>query len=133
VKPWSNLCGAWSGREDFDHPHPSWRQLAAIPESTTKSAILRALAIQPPPEGVSDTFDSGGTYAQRVESGFVLHLRPPRRRSAAIGFQTAGELLRAAKVPAGTPTGDAFRAWLRRWGWVPKGEQAPNADTRTVI
>ena len=115
---------------------PSWRQLAAIPESTTKAAILRALDITPPPEGVSDTFLCGGTYAQRVESGWVLHTRPPRRRSAAMGFQTASELLKAAQVPAGTPTGDAFRAWLRRWGWVPKSErpvEAPQEQTRTII
>ena len=115
---------------------PSWRQLAQIPESVLKTSILRALDIAPPPEGVSDTFLSGGTYAQRVGSGFVLHLRSPRKRSGSVGFQTASELLRAARVTAGTPTGDAFRAWLRRWGWVPKSEQRqaePNDNTRTVI
>ena len=116
--------------------NPSWRQLAQIPESLLKASILRALDINPPPEGVSDTFLSGGTYAQHVESGFVLHLRPPRQRSGSVGFHTASELLRAARVTAGTPTGDAFRAWLRRWGWVPKSEQRqaePNDNTRTVI
>lgn len=115
--------------------NPSWRQLAQIPESTLKAQILKALDVTPPPEGVSDTFISDGTYAQRVESGWVLHTRPPRKASAARGFETADELRKAANVPPNTPTGDAFRAWLRRWGWVPSGERQvePQEQTKTII
>ena len=40
----------------------SWRQLAEIPESLTRSRILRALDVEVPPEGRSQTFDDRGIW-----------------------------------------------------------------------
>lgn len=115
-------------------PNPSWRQLAAIPESLIKAAILRALDIEPPIEGVSSQLHlSNGTTIQRTDIGYVLY-QPNCQRSQ---YLDAPMLLRELKWPVGTPTGDLLRAWLKRWGWTPKSKEttvtAPQEATRTVI
>lgn len=47
------------------------------------------------------------------------------------GFSSATELLRWLKWPAGTPTGDALREWLKETG--PQEGPEPNDDTKTII
>ena len=111
--------------------NPSWRQLAQIPESQEKAAIIRALGIEVPPQGVSRTFDLGrNEFVTRTELGWVHFSR------MACFYHEPSAILRAVRWPAGTPTGDALRAWLRRWGWIPKSEQqaaAPQENTKTII
>lgn len=98
---------------------PSWRQLARIPESSLKAEVLRAAGIEPPPEAISREFHMPvtGTITHTTGTGFVwYHDRSSR-------FVDGSELLRLTHAHPGTPTGDALRAWLRRWGWIPKSER----------
>jgi hypothetical protein len=37
------------------------------------------------------------------------------------------EVLKAAKLAAGTPHGDALRQWLGWWGWVPAAKAKPQS------
>jgi len=119
---------------------PSWKQLALIPESTTKAAILKALDVQPPPEGISDTFRDQGLY--------VLY-SPPRDSFAYWVVSRAGddgvmlssmchadgsEALRACHTVPGTPTGDALRQWMRAKGWRPQKERdEENGENRSTV
>lgn len=120
----------------------SWKQLALIPESTMKAAILKALDIHPPPEGISDTFRDLGLY--------VLYA-PPKDSSEYWVVSRAGDdgvvlssimhsdglkALEATGTKPGTPTGDALRQWMRAKGWVPKKERdlmTAQADMKTII
>lgn len=111
--------------------NPSWKQLAQIPESPTKSQVLRALGVTPPPEGFSSTFRvSDAEEVIRTDQGFVHWTG---RRSL---FLSGDELLQQVKLFKGTPLGDCFRVWLRIHGWVPKSERSatePQDATRVII
>jgi hypothetical protein len=118
--------------------NPSWRQLAQIPESTLKASILHALGITPPPEGVSRVFSEPATYLEFThDNAWVVSLRGPGDPPATFGFPSdqGSQALRAINSPPGTPSGIALRAFMRRWGWVPKGERQPepNDNTKTII
>jgi hypothetical protein len=112
----------------------SWKQLAAIPESLRKTQILKALDIEPPPEGVSATLEDAReqvlVYAE--QQGFIVWSGPTQTR-----YATGSEVIKVLNWPASTPSGEVLRAYLRRWGWAPKKKEAPveapQADTRTVI
>jgi hypothetical protein len=102
--------------------NPSWRQLAAIPESKLKAQILNACGIDPEVAGVCHIFHAGDIqiYAS-VSPGlnekvwFTLYPAPGSR-----SFESPKELLKALRWPQGTPTGDALRKWLGFYGWKPK-------------
>ena len=107
--------------------NPSWKQLAEIPESLTRARVIRALGIEVPAEGRARSFQDGGVLvAVAPESGFYVAIDGGARwvdgGSAVLGALKAS---RRHWMPVGTPTGDALRAWLRSWGWVPKGAAAP--------
>jgi hypothetical protein len=96
-------------------PDPSWRQLAAIPESHTKAAILHALAIEPPPEGVSRYLDLGdGLRMEHTATGLVC--TEPKLGSYFSGPQ---EALRRYRLSKGTPSGDITRTWMAARGLLP--------------
>jgi hypothetical protein len=109
---------------------PSWRQLARIPESRLKREILSALNIDPPPEAISMQFDmaQSGIIHFSPGAGFVWY-RPALEPTwsgdplPASRFLDGSDLLRETHAHPGTPTGDALRAWLRRWGWKPRNER----------
>lgn len=114
----------------------SIKQLAMIPESELKHRILRAAGVEVPPEAFSRQFDlpSGEklwyTDTDARGPGFT-HLRGDSTR-----FALVDDVLQVCNWAPGTPTGDALRLYLRRWGWLPKSERAqadPQADTRTII
>jgi hypothetical protein len=119
--------------------NPSWKQLAAIPESAQKAAILKALGIVPPPEGISDTFHDRGLYVRHVQNGSAEWLvsNPGDDGPFSAGLYADGSAaLRACRCPAGTPMGDALRQWMRSRGWVPASERKqaePTENTRTII
>ena len=120
--------------------NPSWKQLAAIPESALKTQILRACGIEPPPEGVSDTFSDRGLYVRHLADGAAQWLvsNPGDDGPFSAGLYADGSAaLRAClPCPAGTPMGDALRQWMRSRGWVPASERRavePTENTRTVI
>lgn len=111
----------------------SWRQFAAIPYNSTVSQVVRALAVEIPPEGRPRTFHgTEGFIAQRTadEAWVVL------TGANSLPVDGPGAVIKAARLPAGTPSGDALREWLRLWGWVPKSEQKqqePQEQTRTIV
>lgn len=116
---------------------PSWRQLAAIPESAQKRAILRALGVEPPPEGISRTFEfSSGEQLTYVSGSSVepsgMVYRGPIEASGT-RFLQLEEVPKFINWSSGTPTGDALRLYLRRWGWLPKAERTPDTTTKTII
>ena len=106
----------------------SWKQLSLIPESATKTAILHALDIQVPPQGISKQFQlsekPGEETVTYTDEGFVYY-----KDRSSVQRASGSAILKLTRRPKGTPTGDALRAWLRRWGWVPKGELEANAKS----
>jgi hypothetical protein len=107
--------------------NPSWKQLAEIPESLTRARVIRALGVEVPPEGRARSFQDGGVLvAVAPESGFYVAIDGAARWVDG-GSAVIAELKASQRhwMPVGTPTGDALRAWLRSWGWVPKGAAAP--------
>jgi hypothetical protein len=93
---------------------PSWRQLAAIPESKPKSQILNACGIEPEVAGVCHIFHAGNMQIYASASPglnekvwFTLYPAPGTR-----AFSSSKELLKALRWSSGTPTGDALRKWL---------------------
>lgn len=107
---------------------PSWRQFAAIPFDATVAAVVRALGLEVPDEGRPRTFSGPAGFLAAVTSDgdWVVC-----EGGAARFVGSAAEVLRAAKLPSGTPSGDALRVWLRWWGWVPKSERTPEPQEQT--
>lgn len=111
----------------------SWRQLAAIPESTNKATILKALDITPPPEGVSDIFSDRGLYvlfspSQDSYSYWVVSRAGDNGVTyASTMYRDGSDALGATGTKAGTPRGDALRSWMRAKGWLPRNERAAGA------
>lgn len=115
--------------------NPSAKQLQAIPESLHKHQLLRALGLEQPGEWVSRCFEfpTGETLQFTGEGMVYFHPDPGNKGSR---FLSLGEVPAFIRWPAGTPTGDALRVYLRHWGWLPKGERpvtAPQDGTKTVI
>lgn len=110
---------------------PSWKQLAQIPDSLLKARILRALDVKVPPEGRATVFLGEGFRLEVApESGFYLMTDG----ISSTWLPDGSTVLRTLKWSAGTPTGDAVRAWLKSWGWVPKQKAgAPQAPPPMVI
>jgi hypothetical protein len=96
-------------------PQPSWRQLAAIPESHVKSAVLHALGITPPPEGVSRYLELGdGLLMEHGAAGLIC--TDPTLGSYYSGAQ---EAIRRYRLSKGTPSGDITRRWMAARGLLP--------------
>lgn len=100
-------------REAVPMANPSWKQLAAIPESLTKRAVLHALGIEPPPAGVSDRCEFGSFSFYYGELGVIVE------SSGAARYLNALEALREFKLSRGTPSGDLVRWWLKAKGFSP--------------
>ena len=111
---------------------PSWRQFASIPFDATVAAVVRALAVEVPAQGRPRTFRGpAGFMATATDAGDWVVCDG----GAARFFDSSAEVLRAAKLPAGTPSGDALRQWLTWWGWQPPTKRPPaepNDATRMV-
>ena len=108
-------------------------QMRAIPEGLVKSKLLRALGIEPQPEWVSKVFiinEPERIYLEVTDDGVIHH------RGFASSLIHINDVIKATKSPPSTPTGDALRVWLRRWGWLPKKERdvmAAQQNTKTII
>jgi hypothetical protein len=69
---------------------------------------------------------------------YVVRYHPKRddflawRPNVSALFSTKSDLLRFVRWAKGTPTGDAFRAWLNPPADVPE-EDDPTKDTKTII
>lgn len=108
---------------------PSWRQFALISFDATVAQVIRALGIDPPPEGLPRTFNSGGFWAHHSSDGDWLIY------ASGLSQPVAGprEVLAAAHLPIGTPSGDALRQWLSWWGWVPAKKRQPEPHEHTQM
>ena len=106
---------------------PNWRQVAALPDSVSKQAILRALDIELPPEGISRSFRDGGLFITRIENGFtfmdVNHPDPAHPSSRLL--DTPLDVARQSRWPVGTPVGEALRNWLAQHGLQRPGKAKP--------
>jgi hypothetical protein len=100
-------------REAVPMANPSWKQLAAIPESLTKRAVLHALGIEPPPAGISDRCDLDGIVFRAGELGLIVE------ESSTAYFFSAPEALKCFVLGKGTPSGDLARWWLRAKNLLP--------------
>jgi hypothetical protein len=100
-------------REAVPMANPSWKQLAAIPESLTKRAVLHALGIEPPPAGVSDRCDLDGIVFRVGELGLIVE------EGSTAYFFSAPEALKCFVLGRGTPSGDLARWWLRAKNLLP--------------
>ena len=112
--------------------NPSWKQLRQIPECLLKAQVLNALGIDPPDEGVAERFivQEGVEEVFHNENGFIWF------KDHRALYTSPDDLLRKIKLPKGTPTGDLFRQWLRRKGWVPKSERRvteAQENTKVII
>lgn len=92
---------------------PSWKQLAAIPESLTKQAVLHAVGIEPPAKGIADRCEFGTFTFYVGEAGLIVE------SSGAVRYLNALEALREFKLSRGTPSGDLARWWLQAKGFLP--------------
>ena len=98
---------------------PNWRRFRAIPYDPTVAAVIKALDIELPPEGRPTSFRVEGFLASVTDAGDWVVCEG----GAAWFVDSPEEVRKAARLPQGTPSGDALRQWLRWWGWVPKSEQ----------
>lgn len=97
----------------------NWRRFRAIPYDPTVAAVLKALDVEVPEEGRPTSFRAEGFLASvTTAKDWVVCVNDLSRPVAG-----PGDVLKAARLPQGTPSGDALRQWLRWWGWVPKSEQ----------
>lgn len=114
------------------------KQLALIPESLLKHQVLKAIDYERTPEDWSKDFHlpdgekiSFNDSKDNSLKGFLWYT--PEKGACFLATDT----LKPVRLwPAGTPTGDAIRLYLRRWGWIPQSEQgvtAPQESTRTII
>ena len=93
----------------------SWRQLAAVPESSLKDKILKALDITPEPQGRSMVFHDPPVYVS-VSPGrdsYIVIERLDCRFDSTCFLKTSKEVLRSIRWPKGTPVGDSLRAFLQ--------------------
>jgi len=117
----------------------SQKRLGEIHETTLKAQVLKAIDFERAPESWNRQFD--------FPNGECLLFTDPRdtnarsflwHSSGGSHFLSMSDLKPALLWPAGTPTGDALRAYLRRWGWVPPSEReagvtAAQDNTKTII
>jgi hypothetical protein len=104
--------------------NPNWRQFAAIAFDPTVAAVIKALNIEVPPEGRPVAFAGADAFmAARTTEGKWVVLDHGGSRFV----DGPAEVLKAAKLAAGTPHGDALRQWLGWWGWVPAAKAKPQS------
>ena len=104
----------------------SWKQLAAIPDSTEKQRILKALDVTVPPEGIASSFQDAGLFITKVESGWTfMDANHPEagQRDHSFLLATPIDVVRACRWPVGTPTGEAIRNWLVGHGYNRPGQK----------
>lgn len=96
---------------------PSWRQFREIPYDATVARVIRALGVEPPPEGRPNSFHGPARFSawRTTDGAWVV-----RDGAESRPVDGPGDVLRAARLPASTPSGDALRQWLAWWGWAPK-------------
>lgn len=111
---------------------PSWKQFSAIPFNATVAAVINALDITPEEQGRPRSFEGPGGFRAAITSAghWLIY------RNGASHYVDGPDAVRqAAKLPVGTPSGDALRQWLGWWGWVRPLKAVPELQeqTKTII
>jgi hypothetical protein len=92
-------------------PQPSWRQLAAIPESHVKAGVLHALGLTPPPEGISRYLDLGDGWSMEAgQAGLIVTDRTGSR------YEDPKTVTKRLYLSKGTPSGELVRWWMAAHG-----------------
>jgi len=104
---------------------PNWRRFSQLPFTAETAAVLKALDITVLPEGRPVAFfGPDGFIASRQEGPageqWLVWEQPGGTRFV----DSPAGVLRAARLPAGRPSGEALRQWLGWWGWVPAKKRA---------
>lgn len=112
---------------------PNWKRFAALTYNAEVAAVLKALCdCDPPSHGRPRSFrafDGDAVWAGvSVDGGFVVY-----RGGSSQAVNHGSEVLRVLQLPAGTPSGEALRQWLRWWGWTPRNAASAPADTTKMI
>jgi len=76
-------------------------------------------------------FASSGVWVERQQRKGEPIVYVAWKPCVSQGFNEPAELLRWLKWPAGTPTGDALRAWLK--DERPEERSETNDNTKTII
>ena len=116
--------------------HPNWRRFAQFQFTAETAAVLKALDIEVPPDGRPTSFAGPDGFMAARQDGpsgpqWLIWDKGHTRFTADID-----EVRRVARLPAGTPSGDALRQWLTWWGWsapARKPPADPNDQTKTII
>lgn len=112
----------------------NWRAFSRIPYTPETHAVLAALGLEVPPEGVPEQFRTG-KYDVIVEARPAAGEPVPRFLAFKGGTSwiahSPAEIARAFRPR--TPSGDAIRQWLAWHGWQPpaKPGSAPSSPTST--
>lgn len=93
--------------------NPNWRQFSRIPWDSTVADVVRVLGVEVPPEGRPVSFICGGFIAAHTSAGLWVVMS---REGGSRYVDGPREVLKAAKLAKGTPSGDALRQWLEMWG-----------------
>jgi hypothetical protein len=91
---------------------PNWRQFSKIPWDETVADVVRALAVELPPEGRPVSFSCGGFIAAHTSAGQWVVMGP---KGGSKFVEGPADVRAAAKLAKGTPSGDALRQWLEMW------------------
>lgn len=92
----------------------SWKQLASQPETLEKRAILAALDIDPPLEGVSNVCRlPSGVELRLGESGHLIVYS-----DGEAFFEVPKVMLKRRQMSKGTPSGDLARWWMGCHGLI---------------
>lgn len=108
----------------------NWRAFSRIPYTPETHAVLTALGLEVPPEGVPEQFHTG-KYNVIVEARPAADEPVPRFLAFRDGTSwiscSPAEI--ASAFPLRTTSGDAIRQWLAWHGWQPpaKPGSAPSS------
>lgn len=111
--------------EHINPANPSWRQFREIPYDATVARVIRALAVEVPPDGRPTSFHGPARFAawRTTDGAWVV-----REGSVSRPVAAPSDVIKAARLPASTPSGDALRQWLAWWGWVPKTKRKQEGE-----
>ena len=96
--------------------NPNWRQFSRLEWNATVAEVVRVLGVEIPPEGRPVSFRCGGFIAAHTSAGLWVVMGPQGGSRYVDGPR---DVLRAAKLAKGTPSGDALRQWVEMWTITP--------------
>lgn len=111
---------------------PNWRRFAQLQFTAEIAAALKALDVEVPPEGRPVSFAGPDGFMAARQEGPAGQQWLVWDAGHTRFTDDPADVLRAARLPAGTPSGEALRQWLGWWGWVPK-KRRPESPPPMVV